>query len=76
MFSPQNKPNVEFESSEETNNYLLRDPEVQAFLASRGGSPKVAMLLLDEETERICAELGMRSSCRPTRCAGAWIPRS
>jgi hypothetical protein len=35
-FSPKRKPYVEFESSEEINNYLLRDPEVQAFIASRG----------------------------------------
>jgi biotin carboxylase len=58
VFSPKNKPYVEFESSEEINNYLLRDPEVQAFLAFRGGRPKVAMLFFDEETEWICAELG------------------
>ncbi len=58
VFSPKHKPYVEFESSEEINNYLLRDPEVQAFIASRGGRPKVAMLFFDEETERICAELG------------------
>jgi biotin carboxylase len=58
VFSPKHKPYVSFESSEEINNYLLRDPEVQAFIASRGGHPKVAMLFFDEETERICAELG------------------
>jgi hypothetical protein len=58
VFSPQRKPYVEFGSSEEINNYLLRDPEVQAFIASRGGRPKVAMLFFNEETERICAELG------------------
>ena len=58
VFSPKHKPYVRFESSEEINNYLLRDPEVQAFIASRGGHPKVAMLFFDEETEQICAELG------------------
>jgi biotin carboxylase len=58
VFSPKHKPSVKFESSEEINNYLLRDPEVQAFIASRGGRPKVAMVFFDEETERICAELG------------------
>jgi len=58
VFSPKRKPYMKFESSEEINNYLLRDPEVQAFIASRGGRPKVAMLFFDEETERICAELG------------------
>jgi hypothetical protein len=58
VFSPKHRPYVRFESSEEINNYLLRDPEVQAFIAARGGRPKVAMLFFDEETERICAELG------------------
>ena len=59
VFTPKDKPYVKFESGEEINNYLLRDPEVQAFIASRGGHPKVAMLFFDEETERICAELGL-----------------
>ena len=58
VFSPKHKPYVRFESGEEINNYLLRDPEVRAFIASRGGRPKVAMVFFDEETERICAELG------------------
>jgi biotin carboxylase len=58
VFSPKHKPYVRFESSEEINNYLLRDPEVRAFIASRAGRPKVAMVFFDEETERICAELG------------------
>ena len=58
VFTPKNKPYVEFKSSEEINNYLLRDPEVQKFIKSRGGKPKVAMVFFDEETEEICAELG------------------
>ena len=58
VFTPGRKPYVRFESGEEINNYLLRDPEVQAYIASRGGRPKVAMVFFDEETERICAELG------------------
>ena len=58
VFSPKHKPYVKFGSSEEINNYLLRDPEVQAFIASRGGRPKVAMVFFDAETEGICAELG------------------
>jgi biotin carboxylase len=59
VFSPSNKPYVEFESTEEINNYLLRDPEVQAFIErGRGqGRPKIAMVFFDEETEQICAEL-------------------
>ncbi len=58
VFSPKNKPYVEFTSSEDINNYLLRDPEVQAFIASRGGPPRVAMVFFDEETEQLCAKLG------------------
>ena len=58
VFSPKNKPYVEFESSEQINNYLLRDPEVQQYLSRRGGTPMVAMVFFDEETEEICRELG------------------
>jgi biotin carboxylase len=58
VFSPRSKPYVEFESSEDINNYLLRNAEVQAFLASRGGRPKIAMVFFDEETEQICNEKG------------------
>ena len=76
VFSPKHKPYVRFESSEEINNYLLRDPEVQAFITARGGHPKVAMLFFDEETERICAELGYEMILPSTRCACAWTPRS
>ena len=38
VFTPKNKPFVEFESSEQINNYLLRDREVQAHIASRVGA--------------------------------------
>jgi hypothetical protein len=58
VFAPTNRPDVEFESSEQINNYLLRDREVQAYLTGRGGTPMVAMVFLDEETEEICRELG------------------
>jgi biotin carboxylase len=58
VFSPKNQPYVEFESSEQINNYLLRDREVQAYLEGRGGTPMVAMVFFDEETEEICKELG------------------
>jgi len=60
VFSPQNKPYVEFESSEHINNYLLRDPEVREHLERRGGTPMVAMVFFDEETEEICKELGYK----------------
>ena len=35
VFTPNSKPYVEFNSSEEINNYLLRDPEVQRHIESR-----------------------------------------
>jgi hypothetical protein len=60
VFAPRNRPYVEFESSEQINNYLLRDPEVRAHLRGRGGTPLVVMVFFDEETEAICEELGYR----------------
>jgi biotin carboxylase len=60
VFAPKNRPYVEFESSEHINNYLLRDPEVQAYFKRRGGTPMVAMVFFDEETEEICNELGFK----------------
>ena len=58
VFAPKNQPYVEFESSEQINNYLLRDAEVRQHLQRRGGTPMVAMVFFDEETEEICRELG------------------
>jgi biotin carboxylase len=58
VFAPSNQPYVGFESSEQINNYLLRDPEVQAYLKTRGGTPMIVMVFFDEETEEICRELG------------------
>ncbi len=61
VFTPATKPYVEFGSSEEINNYLLRDAEVQKFMETRcaaaGVRPMVAMVFFDEETEEICREL-------------------
>ncbi len=58
VFTPQNRPYVEFSSSEQINNYLLRDAEVREHLRRRGGAPMVAMVFFDEETEEICREQG------------------
>jgi biotin carboxylase len=58
LFTPTKKPYVEFESSEQINNYLLRDAEVQEHLRARGGLPMIAMVFFDEETEQICRDLG------------------
>ncbi len=59
MFTPTHKPYVEFESGEDINNWLLDNDEVRAFIASKtpeGQTPRIAMVFLDEETERICRE--------------------
>ena len=37
VFTPENRPYIEFESSEQINNYLLRDAEVREHLRRRGG---------------------------------------
>ncbi len=61
VFTPSHKPYVEFEGGEHINNWLLENSEVRAFIASRatpGVRPKIAMVFFDEETERICDELG------------------
>jgi D-alanine-D-alanine ligase-like ATP-grasp enzyme len=61
VFSPAHKPYREFESGEEINNWLLRNPEVRAHMQrglAPGVRPKVAMVFFDAETEAICAELG------------------
>ena len=60
VFTPQNRPYVEFESSEQINNYLLRDPEVREHLRRRSGVPMVAMVFFDEETEQICRDQGYK----------------
>ncbi|MUM36042.1 biotin carboxylase, partial [Mycobacterium sp. CBMA361] len=61
VFSPKHKPYREFESGEEINNWLLRNPEVRAHMKrglAPGVRPKVVMVFFDAETEAICAELG------------------
>ncbi len=61
VFTPANKPYIEFESGDDINNWLLANAEVRAFIDSRnerGVRPKVVMVFFDEETERICEELG------------------
>jgi biotin carboxylase len=67
VFTPKNKPYVGFGSSEDINNYLLRDPEVRAFLKSRGGRPKIAMVFFDEQTEQICEDQGYELILPPDR---------
>lgn len=60
VFSPVEKPYVEFESGEQINNWLLRNNEVRAHIQRNtppGMRPQIVMVFFDEETERICEEL-------------------
>ncbi|UOQ60088.1 ATP-grasp domain-containing protein [Leucobacter rhizosphaerae] len=60
VFSPTERPYIEFESGEDINNWLLRNHEVRAHIERRtppGKRPQVVMVFFDEETERICEEL-------------------
>jgi hypothetical protein len=67
VFTPKDKPFVEFKSGEEINNYLLRHNEVRALMSRHGARPKVAMVFFDEETEQICDELGYDLILPPAR---------
>lgn len=60
VFTPANKPYVEFGSSEEINNYLLRDRDVQEFMGSRSPSglrPMIAMVFFNEKPKRFAESL-------------------
>ena len=60
VFSPSDKPYVEFESGEDINNWLLSNHEVRAHIERQtppGLRPKIVMVFFDERTERICEEL-------------------
>ena len=71
VFAPKHPPYVEFESSEQINNYLLRDPEVRTHLQRRGGTPMIVMVFFDEETEEICPELGYELIMPSSRPSGS-----
>ncbi|HJX78036.1 biotin carboxylase [Glutamicibacter sp.] len=62
VFTPSEKPQIDFQSAEEINNWLLENPEVREYIdthtAPGGPRPKIAMVFFDEETEAICEELG------------------
>lgn len=62
VFCPPEVPHEEFTSGEDINNYLLAHPAVRDFIAARttrpGDRPKIAMVFLDETTERVCQEAG------------------
>ena len=59
VFVPSDTTRNDFTSIEDINNHLLRDPEVREWMASKGPGGKVALVMFDEETEALAAELGL-----------------
>ncbi len=59
VFIPSESPHREFEGIEDINNYLLQHKEVVDFIESRGPGGKAVFLMFDDETEALCAELGL-----------------
>lgn len=58
VFVPEGVPGRDFKSIEEINNYLLAHPEVRAFV-EKNGTGQAAFLFFDQESERLCKELGL-----------------
>ena len=58
VFVPDERPYREFESIEDVNNYLLSHKEVLDRIGDKGGL--ALFVFLDEETERLAAEAGLR----------------
>jgi D-alanine-D-alanine ligase-like ATP-grasp enzyme len=59
VFVPSEIPHRPFTSIEDINNYLLGHKEVIDYIRARGPGGKAVFLFFDEETERLCAELGL-----------------
>ena len=64
-FTPQETGPREFRSMEEVGNYLLSHKEVLDQIRSRGGGGKVLLIMFDEESERLVAELGLEMALPP-----------
>ncbi len=59
VFVPSETPHREFTCIEDINNYLLEHKEVVDYLERRGPGGKAVFLFFDEDTERLCEELGL-----------------
>ncbi len=60
VYVPPERPHKPFESIEDINNYLLSHPDVRKLIERRGPGGKAVFLMFDEETERLCDELGLK----------------
>ncbi|MEX2531634.1 MAG: biotin carboxylase [Gemmatimonadota bacterium] len=59
VFVPSERPHQEFTCIEDINNYLLEHKEVVDLIEGRGPGGKAVFLFFDEETEKLCQELGL-----------------
>ncbi|MGP1345418.1 MAG: biotin carboxylase [Phycisphaerales bacterium] len=59
VFVPPEIPHEPWTSIEDINNYLLSHPAVAELIERRGPGGKAVFLMFDEETERLCAKLGL-----------------
>ncbi|MEQ8771117.1 MAG: biotin carboxylase [Phycisphaerales bacterium] len=59
VFVPTEIEHEPWTSIEDINNYLLSHPEVRELVKRQGPGGKAVFLMFDEETERLCAELGL-----------------
>lgn len=66
IFVPQEAPHAEFTSIEDINNYLLEHKEVVDLIRKRGKGQAI-FLMFDDETERICRELGLEVAFPPAK---------
>ena len=56
---PAEQPHREFEGIEDINNYLLTHKEVIDYIEHRGPNGKAVFLMFDEQTEKLCNDLGL-----------------
>lgn len=56
---PEEQPHREFAGIEGINNYLLQHKEVIDYIEHRGPGGKAVFLMFDQQTERLCQELGL-----------------
>jgi len=72
VFIPSEKPHPVFQSIEEITNYLLAHEEFAALVkrnarGARGRRGNAVFLFFDEESERLCKQLGLRVCFPPAR---------
>ena len=56
---PTEQPHREFSGIEDINNYLLQHKEVMDYVEHRGPGGKAVFLMFDEESEKLCKDLGL-----------------